>query len=429
MILATLVSMEAWNDEPRVRPIPIEDDPSSEFDSITRAESPGGGGEPPRRPWLPIILAAAAIAIVLGSVATFGALQEQDPPPADAAFTETTIPEEDVFTPTTVPAVSLQETVPGVTDRLTLVANGPNGPTALLWDPSFILPKAFPIELFATDAETEDPGLRLRSATFDAGGDFVAVTGIPDGEEREVLRVGTPTDISSVSLDDATSFVWHATDVAHLAWIEPDADGLTTLHTARVNPLSKVLMDRKEVASVTSPTTIVRWDGSGFVLNTGLGEVLALTTDGDELWRQPGSAITASGSTILVSMPDADADRLESVAAVDRFGIPIAQLFDEPTTDDLLARTVRMSGNTDLVARIDVRQDRTRIEMNGPEFAAVKILQYNDDVEPIGFTSNDKYLVFRADGSNDLIFFNWGLASIHVLAVPDQYGVVGLDLG
>ncbi len=420
--------MDAWNDEPRVRPIPIDDDPSSEPESVPRVEHKDGG-EPPKHPWLPITLAGAAVAIVLGSVAVFGALHDQDPPPSDAAYTEDTTPD-DVFSPPVTAAVSLQESVPGLTDRLTLVANSPTGPVALLWDPSFILPKAVPVAFFDPQDPPEDQRLALRTATFDAGGNFVAVTGIPGGESREVVRVGTPTDISSISLDGATSFVWHATDVAHLAWIALNSGGQPTLYTARVNPLSNVLMDQKEVAPLTASTTrIVRWDASGFVLNTGLGEIVALTTTGDVLWAALGKAITASASTILVSEMGARPHLLESVSVVDRSGTPIREWFEEDAKDDLLGRTVRMSRNTDLVARIDIRQDRTRIEMNGPGFVTAKVIHYNDDIEPIDFTSNDKYLVFRADGTNDLIFFNWSVGSIHVLDVPDQYGVVGLDLG
>jgi hypothetical protein len=131
----------------------------------------------------------------------------------------------------------------------------------------------------------------------------------------------------------------------------------------------------------------------------------------------------------LVTGSEADPNRLASVTAIDRFGIEIGVLFEEEVDDELISRTVAMSGSTGLVARIDVRQERTRIELKGPMFTGTRIMQYNDDVEPIGFTSNDKYLVFRADGTNDLIFMNWELGSIHTLSVPDQFGVVGFDFG
>lgn len=420
--------MEAWDDEQRVRPIPIEDDSSSDFE-LDAPSVADPGDEPPRRPWLPITLAAVAVAIVLGSVASFGALQETDPPPADAAFTEPE-PEEEVFSPPTTVAVSLQDTIPGVTDRLTLLANGPSGPTALLWEPSFIQPKPLTVVTFGiVDPPPSDPALRLRSATFDAGGDFVAVTGISGGEDTEVLRVGTPTDVSAVSLDTATSFVWHATDVAHLAWIDLNAEGVPTLFTARVNPLSKALMDQKEFDGVTASSSLVRWDSDGFVLNTGLGEILALAPSGDEQWRAEGIALAASATMILTTATDADPDRLASASSLDRSGVEVGVLFDEEVDEALISRTVAISGNTGLVARIDVRQERTRIELKGSAFTGTRIIQYNDDVEPIGFTSNDKFFVLKADGTNDLIFVNWGFGSIHVLSVPDQFGVVGFDFG
>lgn len=426
VVFTTLAPMEARNDDPRVRPIPIDDDFSSEFESVAPTEATNDDG-PAKRPWLPLALAGVAVAMVMGTVATFGALQEQDPPPPDAAFTQDVASDEpEAFSPPTTVAVSLQEAVPGVTDRLTLIANGPNGPTALLWDPSFIQPKPLPIEI---NPDSDNQSATLRSASFDAGGSFVAVTSPLLESDTMLLRIGSPTDLSATELLGTTSHIWHASDVAHLAWIATSPDGLSTLYTARVNPLSTTLMDELEVAEVPSNSSLIRWDTDGFILDTGSGEVLVLTTHGEEAWRRAGYALAASASTILVAPSGADPERLATAAALDRSGTEINVLFDEEVDDQLIGRTVALSGKTGLLARIDVRQERTRIELNGASFAGTRIIQYNDDVEPIGFTSNDKYFVFKADGSNDLVFVNWSLGSFHVLSVPDQFGIVGLDLG
>lgn len=422
-------SMDAWDDEPRVRPIPIEDDGSSEFESDADTGT-RDGDQPSVRPWLPLTLAAVAVAIVLGSVASFGAFQDQDTPPANEALTESEPPEEEAPSQPTTVAASLQDTIPGVTDRLTLLANGPNGATALVWDPSFVEPKPLEVVTFGIVESPIDPTLRLRSATFDAGGDFVAVTGVPRDSATEVLRVGTPTDVSAVTIEGATSFAWHATDVAHLAWIELNAGGVPTLNTARVNPLSRVLMNQKEVAEVAAVgSRLVRWDEEGFLLNSGFGEIVALSPNGDELWRSLGRALTASASTIYTTTRDADPDRLASVRVLDRSGLEIDVLFDEGVDDELISRTVSTSGNTGLVARVDVRRDRTLIELEGPAFVGTRIIEYDDETQPIGFISNDNYFVLKAIGTNDLIFVNWWLGSIHVLTVPDQYGIVGFDFG
>lgn len=416
--------MEAWDDEPRVRPIPVGDDTSPDSGGFAGNGSSGGSGDGPKHRWLPLVLAAAAAVIVVGSVATFGAVQDQDPPPADAAFVDSTT-DPDAFTTTAPPLASLQETVTGITSRLTLIANGPDGPTALLWDPSFIQPKPLPIDV---DPGREDETIRLTSATFDAGGSFVAVTTPVLGSDFESVRIGTPTDVSQTVLFVTTSHRWHASEVAHIAWIEI-LNGTATLKAARVNPLSKTLMDEFTVSEVPETATLLQWDTGGFVLNTGTDEVVALSQRGDEEWRIDAVGLAASASLILVVEPGTDPSRVAQVTTLDRSGTTVEELFSVPITNDIRSRFIHMSANTDLAARIDIRDSRTRIEVFGAELAANRVLQYNDDIDPIGFTSNDQYFVFGADGSNDLIFVNWNIGRIQELNVPDQYEVVGFDLG
>ena len=415
--------MEAWDDEQRVRPIPVDDGASPDSAGFASTGS-GASGDGPRRPWLPLVLAAAAAVIVVGSVATFGAVQDQDPPPADAAFVDDTT-DTDVFTTTAPPVATLQETVTGITSRLTLIANGPNGPTALLWDPSFIQPKPLPIDI---DPDSDVETISLTSATFDAGGDFVAVTTPILESDFESVRIGTPTDVSHAVLVATTSHRWHASEVAHIAWIEI-LNGTATLKTARVNPLSKTLMDEASVTEVPPAATLLQWDARGFVLNTGVDEVLALSPNGDESWRIDAVGLAASASLVLVVEPGTDPSLVAQVTTLDRSGSTVDELFSVPITNDIRSRFIHMSANTDLAARIDVRESRTRIEVYGAELAANRVLQYNDDIDPIGFTSNDQYFVFGADGSNDLIFVNWNIGRIQELNVPDQYNVVGFDLG
>jgi hypothetical protein len=160
-----------WNDEPSVRPIPVENDELLSTEPVKPNQAITEG---PGRPWLPIVVSGIAVAIVLGSVAIFGSVQDTDPPPLDpSAFRNRTTETPEESTTTTL-GITLSEAIPGIRDRLTLVVDGPNGPAVLLWDPSFVVPKELSLIANSTgdSASSGDAGY---SASFDSGGRFMAL--------------------------------------------------------------------------------------------------------------------------------------------------------------------------------------------------------------------------------------------------------------
>lgn len=425
--------MEAWKDEPRVRPIPIEDEPSSDF-GFDAPEPPRGR---PRRPWLPLALAATAVVVVVGSVASFGALQDDDPiDPIALEFEAEPEPEEAPFVPEAPQLKPLQETVPGLTSRLTLIAEGPDGPVALLWDPTFAQPKDVPIAYNPEHTAT----VALDDARFDAGGDFVRILGRDEATNSPWMWVGTPSNTEEIDIPGVRGgAVWHANDVGQLAWIEGSAEGDWTLHTARLNPLSLEFLNESSSLPVAPGSQILRWDSSGFIINPGSAQepVIALDDNGVEIWRTPGMAIAASETTVLVataySQPDPELPDGEpvvtSVTSFDRDGGQGPVIISDQPTADQVHRSVWITSSTDFLATVDVRGQSTRLGISGGTLSAVRSLRLNDDVLPLGFVDNDSYFVFASDGGNDLIFVNWRVGSIHEVLVPDQYSVVGFATG
>ncbi len=71
--------MEEWDNEPRVKPVPIDGHERLSTDAPSPASGPDHWT---RRPWLPIALSSVAALGVLASVAFFGAIEHDDPPPA-----------------------------------------------------------------------------------------------------------------------------------------------------------------------------------------------------------------------------------------------------------------------------------------------------------------------------------------------------------
>jgi|GEM_PF-2144267 len=415
--------MEAWNDEQRVRPIPIDDDESSSSEPVRRASEDGNG---PKRPWLPLVLAGIAVVIVVGSVGAFGAIQDDGPPSRDiAALTSaTTAPDS---SPTTTLGDSLGETIPGVQDRLTLIVIGDDGPAALLWDPSFILPKEIPLDTDPLDDA-------VYSASFDSGGRFIALAADIPGSIGSALYIGIPTDVGAVDLADVDSHVWHATEVGRLAWIGRASDGTKHLRTAKANPLGKSLTQAIDHGPIGDGEHLVRWDSRGFILADGTERVVLRDNESGLIATIDGTAVATSATTIVTAPAGSDPLRLTSATLRSRTGdivetLDVEALGPSETEVDERIRTFSMSRNSDLLARIDVDPTRTRIEVRGPSLSALRILQHHDDVPPIGFTSNDRYFVFASDGNNDLVFVDWNIGSIHDLAIPDEYKVIAFDLG
>lgn len=416
--------MEAWNDESRVRPIPIDDDPTLSQELPQRAPNDGDG---PKRPWLPLVLAAVAVLIVVGSVATFGAVQDDDPPPLDVAALLDAPPETADGDTTTTLGNSLSETIPGIEDRLTLIVVGHNGPAALLWDPSFILPKENPF-----DAEPIEDA--VYSASFDSSGRFLALGVETPGSVGATVSVGVPTDVGNADLTNVDSYLWHASEVGRFAWVAPSADGTPHLYTAKANPLGHTLAEGTDLGPIDDDEVLIRWDSRGFILDAS-GETTVLRgSEGAVVSTIDAAVVAASATTMITTPPGSDRTRLTEATLLTRSGEIIsnilAQGFSESQTEvDERIRTFAMSRSSDLVARIDMDPTQTRLEVSGPSLSALRILRHNDDVPPIGFTSTDRYFVFASDGGNDLVFVDWNIGSIHELSIPDQYKVIAFDIG
>jgi hypothetical protein len=412
--------MEAWDHEPRVRPVPIEDDDNSSSDVATRTSR---SEHWTKKPWLPIALSAVAVVGVLTSVAVFGAVEHEDPPPLNPLPFANPPDEAPVETTAVTMAPQLEDIIAGITDRLTLIVVGPDGPAAMLWDPSFVEPKIIDLGI-AKEGDYD------YEASFDSSGRFIALASTPVDSQLTAVHVGVPTEVGDVDLVGVTSIEWHATEVGTLAFVQPNQSGEPTLYTARVNPLSRTLNDIIEITTVEQRTDLLRWDADGFILTGGqYGGVHAFDDAGVDQWSKPGHALAASAHMILISPLSAEGNAVTTVEAFTRDGEAIGTVLNESVGTDILLRTMSMSKNSDLLARIDMRQERTRLEVTGPQIAAIRIVQHNDDIPPIGFTSNDEYFVFEGDGNNDLVFIKWNIGAIFELDVPEGYDVIGFDIG
>jgi hypothetical protein len=414
--------MEAWDHEPRVRPVPIEDenDDSSSSAVHTRAERSVHGT---KRPWLPIALSAIAVVGVLTSVALFGAVEHEDPPrlnPLPFASDAEDVPTE--TTPVTF-APALEDIIPDITDRLTLMVVGPEGPAVLLWDPSFVQPKVI-------DLEIDSDGGYDYEASFDSSGRFVALAASAFDSAATDLYLGVPTDVGDIELANVRGYRWHTTQVGRIAWLATDDSGHSVLRTGEVDPVSQNLHDVTIIATMWTPLELVRWDSEGFILSdTNLGMVYALDALGTEQWTRRGHVVATSANTILISPKRVLLERATYVESFTREGDPIEIVLDEETRDDVIIRTMATSLNSDMIARIDVQEDSMRIEIRGPQIAALRVIHYNEAAPPIGFTSNDQYFVFESEKGNDLLFVRWKRSVTYELDVPDEFEVIGLDIG
>lgn len=416
--------MEAWHDDARVRPIPIDDDPTLSKELPPRAP---GDGDGPKRPWLPLMLAAVAALIVVGSVATFGAVQDDDPPPVDIAALLNPPPETEDAATTTTLGGSLSETIPGIEDRLTLIVIGRAGPTALLWDPTFILPKEAPLD-------TDPMDNAVYSASFDSSGRFLALGAEIPGSAGATVSVGVPTSVGIADLTNVDSYLWHATEVGRFAWVAPSADGTPHLYTANADPLGRTLGEGTDLGQIDDDEVLVRWDSLGFILDAS-GETTVFRGPWGEVVSTIDSAVVATSATTIVTAPQRfDRTRLTVATLRTRSGEiisnVIAQSFSQSETEiDERVRTLVMSRGSDLVARIDMDPTKTRLEVSGPTLSEERIVEHDNGLLPIGFTSTDRYFVFGSDGGNDLIFVDWNNGSIHELSIPDQYEVIAFDIG
>jgi hypothetical protein len=411
--------MEAWDDRDKVRPIPIEDG-SARFDG-----SPPEPPDPhrPRRPWVPVAIAVVALLIVIGSVSVFGALRFDDPQARDPDFSASSEDDEGSTTTATVLPPRLDELLPGTTDRLTLMAVDQDGVWALLWDPSFREPKAVPLGTGHIDPDAVD------LAAFDPSGRSVAVrscdgTILDAGTSTEVgrtdcdLYVGTPTDIGlTPDIQHAADFIWHASEVNRIAWIQLDPTNGTWLKVASVNPLSGRLQDQEFLFPVDAGTDIVQWDRYGFVLSDGT--TTAYGQDGSPLWSIPGHASTGTDTTIAIA---GDASTWTLVDRVDGSELPISI----PSRSLVYVAT---SDSADLLGRLAEFGSSYSLTITGGGMQAPRIVNLRAMLIPIGFSAEGQYFLSRTDEGNTISFVDWRTGAAKDITVADGYRIIGLDIG
>jgi hypothetical protein len=398
--------------EQKVRP--IEYTPDGSFTTKPRQEMNRDSGRP--RPGVALALSAVAVMVAVGAVALFGSLEFNDPEPTEPQDFASGAQSDDEYPPETLPP-RLEDSLPNLTDRLTLVAMVDNGLQTLLWDPSFRVPKAYDLPIENVDADTDV------EASFDSGGRTLAVSVTTPQTTRVYL--GDPTDIGgSTDIVGPTSLLWHASQVGAIAWVVPGTDGQWDLHRGKVDPLSGTLTNDVVVTHFDTPVGLVRWDSAGFVLNQG-STVVAIDSDGVPVWNQKGVAVSGSASILAIIAPDDSASETRWVITDRTSGQPTEQQVTG-TPGDIWVATSR---DSDLIAEIAASIERTRVVVTGPEIAAKRIVQIDLEVAPIGFTSSGEFLQFKPFDSNDLVFVNWRTGATHTVPIPDNTVVVGSDLG
>ncbi|GMR02032.1 MAG: hypothetical protein BMS9Abin20_0358 [Acidimicrobiia bacterium] len=413
------LTMKAGDDGPRVRPISIEDDEIATPDGAPTARTTS---DPPRRRrWIALVVSGSAIVLAIGAVSAFGALRFDDPARQDpAVFASGSGEDSTTKVPSALPQ-RLEEILPDLTDRLTLVALSQDGLETLLWDPSFRIPRPYDLPV-ATLGQTDGV-----NASFDSGGRTVAISvRSPVGTE---LYLGSPTNVGEQpDIVGASSFTWHATEVGAIAWVARDAGGIVQLHTATVSPLSGSLVDDVVVADLDGIAGVIRWDSAGFLINSVINDnmtVVSLGRDGSPLWSRQGVAVSASKSLAATIVPD-DRGQDSRWIIIDRAtGDPMDPNIDG-SPEDVWVSTSR---DTDLIAKVSNFVRRTSLTINGPGIAATRIIQVDIGVTPIGFSSRSEYFLFGTKDSNDIVFVNWRTGATHTVPVPDEYEVIGIDLG
>ena len=404
--------MEQGDREQKVRPVTISPD-----DSI--APLPGQDLEPEPahpRPWIALALSAVAVLVAIGTVSIFGSLESNDPEPSEPQEFASGSQSEEEAPPETLPP-RLEDSLPDLTDRLTLVALVEDTLQTLLWDPSFRVPKAYdlPIEIIEGETQIE--------ATFDSGGRTLAVS--VTTPQATLVYLGDPTDIGRTpDIFRPVSLLWHASQVGAIAWVVSDTNGQWDLHTGKVDPLSGTITNDTVVTQFGTPVGLVRWDSLGFVLNQG-SSVIAIDTAGQQMWQQPGVAVSGSASILSIIAPDDSASDTRWLIA-DRLTGAGADHQVNGSPNEVWVSTSR---DSDLIAEIAAGEDKTRILVDGPELGAKRIVQVDLQVAPVGFTSSGEFLQFTTFNSNDLVFVNWRTGATHTVPIPEDTIIIGSDLG
>jgi len=417
--------MSAWDEEPRVRPIAMERDDDSAF-SVQDNKAPHR--HRPRRPWLPLAISGLTVVVVVVVVSVSGGLKFDDPAPQDperfasrsgvVETTETT--EASASTTTTLPS-RLDDLLPGLSDRLTLIVNTEDGIQSLVWDPSSRTPRPYGLTVPPLS------NLDFASAAFDSGGRTLAVL-VNTSTGRDIWA-GTATNVGgSPDIRQVSSWVWHATEVGAIAWMGFPNDPNGGLTTGSISPLTGNLVDVRNISDLTTPGGIVRWDTHGFIVND-INTIIAINDDGSVAWERAGIARTASSSFVIARVPDETTGNL-TWAVLDRTdGELTTEIGTLPETSQgaVWVTTSRSTGLIATVKEIDTRS--SSLTVRGAELAAPRIIRIDQSVRPIGFTTQGEFFVFDATDTNNLVFVNWRTGAIRSVPVADNYTVIAIDLG
>jgi hypothetical protein len=413
--------MEAREDEPQVRPIPIVDEEGVRLPDAGAPRRPRA--ESPHRPLLPLAVAGAAISVLVIAVTLFGAVEFRDAPSSDpASFSIAASDDDESSPPETVPP-SLEEAVPGITDRLTLITTDGSALWTLVWDPSYRVPKSYSMtSLRATS---------WSSADFDASGRVVNVFGGPsDGQGTHDLWLGQPTQIDqSPDLDEVWSAAWHASEVSRLAYVafvtEADSDAILQLWTTDIDPLTDTHTPPQFVTEFTGLANIVRWDSKGFLMQIG-DRTVALDSSGNELWAIDGWSPNASPNHLPQVRMDGGEPQwyLADRATGDRVSFAEFGINASVSVTDVVA-----APSNDLFAAATHRDRGTTVTVIGPQLSAPRVVQVMGNPTPYGFTSDASFLILKVSDTNDLIFLDWRTGAVHPFDVPDGQIVLALNLG
>ncbi len=286
----------------------------------------------------------------------------------------------------------------------------------LLWDPSFRIPREYPLSV-----PTIDPASSV-FVRFDSAGRTLAIgRRSPSGY---LVYLGDPTNLGSEpGLISDSRIAWHATKIGALAWVAVRDDGKLELRTGSVNPLTGDLMDETLITTLEAPTRVVRWDSAGFILDDGR-EIHSLDPAGRTLWSREGSMPSVTPSLVVAAVPDEASDTTRWEVIDRASGDPVE--LNTPGSPD--SATIVTSRELDIVATISGNDTRSTLTVGGPDLVAKRIVQVDADVTPIGFTTGNAYMIFEANGTNDLIFVNWRTGATQSLDIPDIYEVLALDL-
>ena len=363
------------------------------------------------------MVSGVAIAGLISAVALFGAVEFQDiPVVGPEAFTPTTIVEQDSI-PINELALTLEETIPGIMDRLTMLTTNRDTIWTLAWDPSARAPRA--------SVAVANKQMDWTSASFDTGGRLVAVLGARDSQgEGEEVRFGSPGSVvDTPRLRDVRSLKWHAVDVARLAFIRSVED-LITLEVVEIDFLTQTPKNPDVVRRFTELPRIIRWDNQGFILQMG-NETVALDPQGNLLWRADGWARTSSpGFVPQVRQTDGGVRWFH----IDRDTGQATSFADLGVNDDAVRTEIVTSKNTNIFAAATRRKEATTITVGGLSLIAPLTAYIFEEVSPYEFTSDAAFLILKSPESNDLTFLDWRAGTFHRLEVPDQGTVIAVKV-